>query len=243
MATRVFQNRRQPQTFVPPTETKAEPPKEAPPVDDGELPPPPKSSKQKKAAPAGDAKTCACGCGKPIKKGIYARGHYGRGRTYGTGGGGRPKDSGFGLWICGNCRWYRKPCPRSRKVEVGCKDDDIVSASSKPCALNPTWHGGYFEAVKAPERPTAVDLSDWTSDELAFLQHKARLRLTEIQLTQIQGLHIKQRVRYLINGELHRGVVIRLTQRHAVINDDDNFEVRVRGEDVHPDDDVPASGQ
>jgi hypothetical protein len=241
MATRVFKNRRKPQTFTPPTEAKAEPPKPAPAplIDDEDLPPPPKSSKQ---VDPEKPRQCKCGCGKSVR-GLYARGHSGRGKTYGEGGGGRPKDSGFGLWVCGNCCWYRKPCPRSRKVEVGCKDDDIVVAASKPCALNPTWHGGYFEAVKSPERSTAVDLSDWTSDELAFLQHKARLRLVEIQQAQIQGLHIAQRVRYLINGQLHRGEIIRLTQRHAVINDDEDFEVRVRGEDVHPDEDIPASGQ
>lgn len=239
MATRVFQNRRQSQTFEPPTtksESEPEPPTPPPPAaEEEDLPPPPKSSKQDERELL---RKCQCGCGQFVR-GRFVRGHSGRKNKTG----GRPKDSGFGLWICGNCQWYRKKCPNSRRVEESCKKDGLVNANSKPCRLMPTRHGGYFEAVQSPERPDQVDLSDWTSDELAFLQLKARRRLHEIQLAQIQGLRIDQRVRYLINGQLHRGVIVRLTKRHAVINDDEGGEIRVRGEDVHADDEPPASGQ
>lgn len=238
MATRVFKNRRQSQTFDPPA-NQSDPEPTAPAVTpssiEEELPPPPKSSKQEERELL---RKCQCGCGQFVR-GRFVRGHSNRNKKIPT----RPKDSGYGLWICGNCIWYRKPCPHSRTAEEGCKKDGLVNANSKPCRLMPTRHGGYFEPVKSPERIAEVDLSDWTSDELAFLQLKARLRLHVIQLSQIQGLRINQRVRYLVNGQLHRGAVIRLTKRHAVIIDDEGGEIRVRGEDVHPDDDPPAAGQ
>jgi len=124
----------------------------------------------------------------------------------------KPRSGGFGLFCCGNCRWFSRPFKTS--TTHGCEQEGIKSWAL-PCALN--VHGyGYFDPInmgKAGE----FSLESLGPDELAILGWRARKLMVEKLDDRIREFRIGQKVQFLVNEERHPGAVVRITKRQVYV--------------------------
>lgn len=243
MGTKIFSNKRQPQTFQPiEKKTKPEPP---PPEPD----PPKKDPRQ--ATPG--TRLCACGCGGETAY-TYKRGHHhrvkqakalkGRIRSAKKDESGgkitpyrKPRGDGFGLWICGNCKWFEG----SRQGDKPCSSGKRTKYNSLPCDRN--THGfGYFEPIEVTKRIADLDLSEFDAGELMMLTWRARKHMHLIQLGKINKFKLGQRVKFYLNKELRRGSVIKLATRHVIVETEDACVITLKPREVEPDEEPLTAG-
>jgi hypothetical protein len=134
----------------------------------------------------------------------------------------RLRRDGFGFYCCVNCKWFTKTCPsvdgKANRAffKNGCKAAGILE-SAMPCLIN--QHGtGHFEPVELGDQVPMVEIDHLDTDELLLLAWRIRRRLRETYTKAgfVQG----QRVRFLLNDEVHYGVVLR-TNRHRVQVEDE----------------------
>jgi len=183
---------------------------------------------------------CACGCGGQTKR-TYCRGHYPRNRkgkaTL------RPvmstklprKGDGVGLYACENCRWYSEARPLTTKE--GC--EATIPPRARPCQLH-RYSFGYFEPVELPTRVTAVDVTQMDLGELLILQWAARDQVTKMTTQKISQFKVDDRVKYLLNGQWHRGRVKYVNPRSIMVIGDHDSQILRKIHEVEPDPDPPA---
>ncbi len=225
MGTKIVRNARPKQTFTQPaakTDAPAPAEKRPPPPEDidDELPPAKKKTK-KKVIRTHEVKRRTRP--KPDKKS-----HFSMTKTERT--------EGFGLYVCGNCRWFKEPF-HSR--EKSCQDDGVTKFAM-PCALN-VKHHGYFEP-KRQGKAKDVKIKDLDSGELMILAWRCRKAIVEKLRQIIRRFSIGDRVKFVINSEEMKGEIVRLTKRQVIIEPDDGtHEVRLKPADVELDEDPTAS--
>ena len=129
---------------------------------------------------------------------------------------------GFGLFCCGNCKWFKRLAPtvdgpKNREfLANGCKSVG-VKESAMPCILNQHGYGHFAPAVMS-EKVKESNIDHLEADELLLLSWLVKKRLSRIYTK--GGFKPGQRVKFDLNGELHRGVVIETNRRRLrVLND------------------------
>lgn len=226
-------------------------PRDRPP---GERLPKPAPKPEKKSAPKPEKPEqptpgwnfCGCGCGEQTRF-TYVQGHYAKHKAQKASKAYQrpvtaarlPRGDGFGLYACDNCQWYLTP--RKGSTKSGCKDAGIPG-TARPCTLNRHGHG-YFEPVRTPETVKAVDLTTMDCGDLMILQWAAKRQMVEVLNQKITRFCIGDRVRFSINGQWHRGEIVKLTKRYAVVIDATGSQVTLRNHEVELDRDPPASAQ
>lgn len=156
------------------------------------------------------------------------------------------RGDGFGLYSCGNCKWFKEPCrtvrrPHKKITENGCAAAG-VKETALPCSINRHGHG-HFVPIEWGEQVKKVIIDHLASDELMLLQWRARKRMVELQYEKVNEFKIGQRVKYTLNDERHYGAIVRITKTRLQIEDDEGGTVTLKPPDVDNDDEPPASGQ
>jgi len=119
---------------------------------------------------------------------------------------------GFGLFACGNCRYFHKQY-KQKAGKNGCEGDG-VKRTDRPCGLNS--HGfGYFEPVKMPEAVTEIPIDHLSRDHLLLLEYRVRLREAETFKVSMAPYTIGTKVRVLLDDDIgyREGTVVRILKR------------------------------
>jgi len=150
----------------------------------------------------------------------------------------KPRSGGFGLFCCGNCRWFNRPFKAS--TEHGCEHEGIKSWSL-PCGLN--THGyGYFDPINMG-RAAEIDIDGLGPDELAIIGWRSRKLMLERLDDRIREFRIGQPVQFLVNDERKPGTVVRITKRQVYVEGLDGTVLSLKPDLVFVDNSPTAAAQ
>lgn len=143
------------------------------------------------------------------------------------------RSDGFGLYVCGNCKWYDKIRPP--RIE-SCKDCDVPECAL-PCTINKKQHG-YFEPKRLGQAAVKkINISHLDPGELLILAYRCRKEAVAKVKSTMRNFRIGDRVRFYLNKELCFGEVARLTKRYVVVEPDHGGgEISLKPFDVSPED-------
>jgi hypothetical protein len=150
------------------------------------------------------------------------------------------RSDGFGLYMCGNCRWYERPKPPR---EESCKECGVPECGL-PCGIFRKHHG-YFEPKRLGQAAVKkIDISHLDAGELMVLAYRCRKDAVAKIQSDMRKFRIGDRVQFYLNNELYFGEVARLTKRYVIIEPDEGGgEITLKPVDAEPAEDPLASGQ
>jgi hypothetical protein len=150
------------------------------------------------------------------------------------------RKDGFGLYICGNCKWHNKARPPREK---SCKESNIPECAI-PCNIYKKFHG-HFEPNRLGQAAVKkLDISHLDAGELMILAYRCRKAVVEKVKRTLRNFRIGDKVKFYLNDELCFGEVARITRRYVIIEPDHGGgDVTLKPVDVELDEDPPAQGQ